>query len=78
MIQYKTIAIDRVIARRRNKLNEVINPIKDIVEKEAVGGWEFVAITEVPIYVKPGCIGYLFGNRGFYDYAMMVIYKKEV
>ena len=77
MIQYKTIALDRIIGKPKQKLNTVINPVAEIVKKEAVGGWEFVAITQIPIYVEPGCIKRMFGAEGFYDYAMMIIYKKE-
>lgn len=78
MVQYKTIALDRVISKPNKPLNQCINPVAETVRSEAVGGWEFVAITEVPVYVKPGCIGALLGKEGFYDYAMMIIYKKEV
>ena len=77
MVQYKTVALDRVMGKAGKKLNDVINPVAETVKKEAVGGWEFVAITEIPVYVKPGCIGALLGKEGFYDYAMMIIYKKE-
>lgn len=77
MVQYKTVALDRVIARPNQKLNQVINPIAETVKREAVGGWEFVAITEVPVKVQPGCLGSLLGQQGFYDYAMMIVYKKE-
>lgn len=77
MVQYKTIALDRVVSKPGHKLNEAINPIAETVKNESAGGWEFVAITEVPVYVKPGCIRSLLGARGFYDYAMMIVYKKE-
>lgn len=77
MVQYKTIALDRVVGKPGQKLNSVINPVAETVKSEAVGGWEFVAITEVPVYVKPGCIASLMGAKGFYDYAMMIVYKKE-
>lgn len=77
MVQYKTVALDRVVGKPGQKLNTVINPVAETVKKEAVGGWEFVAITEVPVYVKPGCIAGLMGVQGFYDYAMMIVYKKE-
>jgi len=77
MVQYKTIALDRVVGKPNQKLNKVINPVAETIKAEAAGGWEFVAITEVPVYVKPGCIGSLLGQQGFYDYAMMIVYKKE-
>ena len=77
MVQYKTIALDRVIGKPGQKLSSCIEPVAETVKKEAVGGWEFVAITEVPIYVKPGCIASLMGAKGFYDYAIMIVYKKE-
>lgn len=77
MVQYKTVALDRVIGKPNQKLNTVIGPVAEAVKREAVGGWEFVAITEVPVWVKPGCMASFGGAQGFYDYAMMIIYKKE-
>ena len=77
MVQYKTVALDRVVGKAGQKFSSVINPVAETVKKEAVGGWEFVAITEVPIYVKPGCIAGLMGANGSYDYAIMIVYKKE-
>lgn len=77
MVQYKTIALDKLVGKPRQKLNTVINPVADIIKRESVGGWEFVAITQIPVYVQPGCLASLFGAHGFYEYPTMIIYKKE-
>ncbi len=79
MTQYKTIVLDRIVSKsNNNNYTHAVRPAAEKIKEEAAGGWEVVAITQVPIYVKPGCLGSLIGKNGFYDYAMLIIYKKEV
>lgn len=77
MVKYKTVALGHLEGKAGQKADTVLSPVAKVIESEAVGGWSFVNMYNMPIFVKPGCIASLLGQHGSVDYFYMVVFKKE-
>ena len=77
MVKYKTVALGHLEGKEGQKADVVLNPVAKVIENEAVGGWTFVNMYNMPITVKPGCISALLGSKGGVDYFYMLVFKKE-
>lgn len=77
MVKYKTVALGHLEGKAGQKADTVLNPVAKVIESETVGGWTFVNMYDMPIYVKPGCIAGLMGQTGGTDYFYMLVFKKE-
>lgn len=77
MVKYKTVALGHLEGKSGQKADVVLNPVAKVIESEAVGGWTFVNMYNMPIYVNPGCLASLFGSKGGTDYFYMIVFKKE-
>lgn len=78
MTRYKTVALDSMlVAGKKQSANEVIAPVAQIIQREAAGGWKFVNMYDMPIMVKPGCLGKLLGNAGDVVYYYMMVFSQE-
>lgn len=77
MVKYKTVALGHLEGKSGQKADVVLNPVAKVIESEAVGGWTFVNMYNMPIFVKPGCLASLLGSKGGTDYFYMIVFKKE-
>lgn len=78
MAQYKTVAgpVGLTIGKK-DSYEKAVRSYADIIEKEAVGGWELFMIQEIPVFKRAGCISALFGNPGTLLTFNMLVFKKE-
>lgn len=78
MAQYKTVAgpVGLTIGSK-DSYDKAVRAYADIIEKEAVGGWELEMIQEIPVFKKSGCIASLLGNKGTIVTFNMLVFKKE-
>lgn len=77
MVKYKTVALGHLEGKSGQKADVVLNPVAKVIESEAVGGWTFVNMYNMPIFVNPGCLAGLLGSKGGTDYFYMIVFKKE-
>ncbi len=79
MYKYKTAYIGRITAKGNfsYKPAEALAPVGKKIQEEAEGGWRFVGAYNVPVEVKVGCIGRLFGNQNSTQYNYMLVFEKE-
>ncbi|NLC97280.1 MAG: hypothetical protein GX675_06910 [Erysipelotrichaceae bacterium] len=48
-----------------------------IIESEAVGGWEFFLLKEIPVIQEAGCIEALLGKSANYTIFNMLVFRKK-
>lgn len=77
MTKYKTVALGHLEGKTGQNADKVLAPVALKIQDEAQGGWEFINMYNMPIWVKPGCLASLFGNKGGTDYYYMLVFKKE-
>ena len=77
MVKYKTVALGHLEGKSGQDANKVLGPVAKKIQEEAVGGWEFLNMYNMPIWVKPGCIAGLLGVSGGTDHFYMLVFKKE-
>ena len=78
MAQYKTVAGPVGLAiGSKDSYDTAVREYADIIEKEAIDGWELAFIQEIPVFKKSGCIASLFGDKGTIVTFNMLIFKKE-
>lgn len=78
MAQYKTVAgpVGLTIGSK-DSYDKAVRAYADIIQREAVGGWELAMIQEIPVYKQAGCLAALFGDRGTLVTFNMLVFKKE-
>jgi len=78
MAQYKTVAgpVGLTIGKK-DSYEKAVRSYADIIEKEAVGGWELHIIQEIPVFKRAGCLSALFGRSGTLVTFNMLVFKKE-
>ena len=79
MFKYKTAYIGHIEATGNfsYKPEQALAPIGKKIQDEAVGGWRFVGAYNVPVQVKIGCIGKLFGIHDNIQYNYMLVFEKD-
>ncbi len=77
-MQYKTVAgpIGLKIGSKES-YEKAVRMYADIIQNEAVGGWELAFIQEVPVIKKAGCIMGLFGSPDTQITFNMLVFKKS-
>ena len=55
---------------------EVSKQLEAVINQHASQGWEFVAVNDVNIEIKPGCLAGLFGGKTAYMPLDQVILKR--
>lgn len=78
MIQYKTVAgpVGLTISNKDN-YEKAVRMYADIIDREAVGGWELDIIQQIPVTQQAGCIASLFGAKATTITFNMLVFKKE-
>ena len=57
---------------------DVSKQLEDVICQHASQGWEFVALNDVNIEIKPGCLAGLFGSKVAYMPFDQVIFRRVV
>lgn len=79
-MQYKTVAAPvglTIKAGDANGCAKAVAKYSELIQKEAVGGWELDMIESVPVTEKAGCIAGLFGAKDITTYFNMLVFKKQ-
>jgi len=75
--EYKTIAGPVALTvSKKDSYNQGVRTYADIIQSEAVGGWEFSHIQEIPVTKSPGCLGALMGKRGTTLFFNMLVFRR--
>lgn len=57
---------------------EVSKQLETLLQQQARVGWEFVAVNDVNIEIRPGCLAGLFGNKTAYAPLDQVVFRRRV
>lgn len=78
MAQYKTVAgpIGFTVGKKDSEA-AAVKQYADIINREAVGGWKFVCIEEIPVTKNNGCLAGLMGNPTSTTTFNMLIFVLE-
>ena len=78
MVQYKTVAgpVGLTIGSK-DSYEKAIRMYADIIDREAVGGWELHLIQQIPVIQSVGCIASLFWSKATTVTFNMLVFKKE-
>lgn len=78
MVQYKTVAgpVGLTIGSK-DSYEKAVRMYADIIDREAVGGWELDLIQQIPVTQKAGCLASLFGASSTTVTFNMLVFKKE-
>ena len=57
---------------------EVSKQMETVINQYASQGWEFHALNDVNIEIKPGCLGGLFGGKVAYFPLDQLIFRRAV
>jgi hypothetical protein len=55
---------------------EVSTQLASVINQHASQGWEFIALNDVNIEIKPGCLAGLFGNKTAFIPFDQVIFRR--
>jgi len=76
-MQYKTVAAPvgyEIKAGDPKGCEKAVAQYADLIQKEAVGGWELDMIQSIPVTEKPGCFAALFGAKNVTTYFNMLLH----
>ncbi len=79
-MQYKTVAAPVGLTIKAGDpagCSKAVAQYADVIQKEAVGGWELDMIQSIPVEEKPGCLAGLFGEKSVTTYFNMLVFKKQ-
>lgn len=78
MVQYKTVAgpVGLTIGSK-DSYEKAVRMYADIIDREAVGGWELHLIQQIPVTQSVGCIAAIFGAKATTVTFNMLVFKKE-
>ncbi len=66
-----------LVIKAKDSYEKAVRSYAEIIEREAVGGWEFFLVQQVPVIRKKGCIASLFGSPDEQVTFNMLVFKKE-
>lgn len=72
MKQYKAVAGPKIINVNKGDTQAAFNTFADIINREAIGGWEYHSMETITVTEKPGCMQQPI-PRNYY----MLIFVKE-
>jgi hypothetical protein len=75
---YQTISFIGYVNDMVVKPEVVAKQLNDLINEQALAGWDFYQVNSVNIHVNPGCIAALFGVKGFEKKYDMVIFRKSI
>lgn len=78
MAQYKCIpAPTTLVIDSKSNMEKAVNSFANIINENAVDGWEFQSLENIAVTQKPGCLGELFGGKPFTMHFNMLIFVKK-
>lgn len=72
MKQYKAVAGPKVVSVDKGDSQTALNLFADIINQQAVQGWEYHSMETITIQEKPGCME----NATTTNYYMLIFYKE--
>ncbi len=77
-MQYKTVAAPKGFSVKAGKdaAANAVAQYAELIQKEAVDGWELLFIQTIPVEEQPGCLAGLFGKKATTTYYNMLVFKK--
>lgn len=77
-MQYKTVAgpVGLTIGSK-DSYDKAVRQYAEIIQQEAVGGWELAFIQQIPVIKKAGCLAGLLGNGATQITFNMLVFKKD-
>lgn len=79
-MQYKTVAAPvglTIKAGDANGCSKAVAQYSDLIQREAVGGWELDMIQSIPVTEKAGCFAAMCGAKDITTYFNMLVFKKQ-
>lgn len=78
MVQYKTVAgpVGLTIGSK-DSYDKAVRMYADIIDREAIGGWELHLIQQIPVTQQAGCLASLFGQSSTTITFNMLVFKKD-
>lgn len=79
-MQYKTVAAPVGLTIKAGDpagCSKAVASYADLIQKEAIGGWELDMIQSIPVVEQPGCLASLFGAKSSTTYFNMLVFKKQ-
>ena len=78
MAQYKTVAGPvGLVIERKDSYADAVKKYAEIIDKEAVGGWQLDCIQSIPVTKRAGCIAALFGQHDITVHFNMLVFRKD-
>lgn len=78
MYEYKMVQIPRDLSTKLGQGDGLAaKMLQDIVDANAVDGWEFYRIDNLTILEKPGCLGSLMGQKDVFSSVGVVSFRRE-
>jgi hypothetical protein len=78
MAQYKCVpGPAALVIGAKDSYEKAVRGYADIIQREAVGGWEFFMMEQIPVVRSAGCLAALFGKKDEYVTFNMLIFKKD-
>lgn len=77
MTKYKAVPMGVIHAKHNSDPAEALGQVAQLIGSEAVGGWKFMNMYHMPVYVDPGCIDSCRGKHGSVVYLYLLIFVME-
>ncbi len=77
-MQYKTVAgpVGLTIGSK-DSYDKAVRQYAEIIQREAVGGWELAFIQQIPVIKQAGCLAGLLGEKSTQITFNMLVFKKD-
>ncbi len=74
---YKCVPAPQVLViKKQADLDNAVASFANIINNEAMYGWEFCSMEQIACKVPAGCLASLFGDKGNTTYCNMLIFKR--
>lgn len=61
----------------KDSYDKAVRSYADIIQSEAVGGWDFFMMQQIPVIQQAGCLAGIFGAKETMITFNMLIFRKE-
>lgn len=75
--EYKCVAAPKeLIIKKQADMDKAVAGFANIINNEAVQGWEFYSMEQIATTVPVGCLAALFGKKEETTYSNMLIFRR--
>ena len=75
--EYKCVAAPKeLIIKKQAEMDKAVAGFANIINNEAVQGWEFYSMEQIATTVPVGCLAALFGKKEETTYINMLIFRR--